>query len=142
MTTESVIEEDPDEFATYYIVITDTGLNYDILLNRMLELNQVLSISIDSMGRQYNPKKNLIAMPDDSEDDIYAGEYYPRRFPSEELSIEYLSMYRNNAGEKTMALVAGIFESKEKADSTINHLKKYAPYSFITHTKMFIGCLH
>jgi len=76
------------------------------------------------MGRFYNKKKNLIALPDNDEDEIYAGDYFPRRFPSDNLSLEYLNFYQRQAAEKTIALVTGIYETEKSADSALTVLHK------------------
>lgn len=113
-----------DETETYFLVIADTNQSYFVLHKKMLNLNKKLNISIDTMGRLYNKTKNLIALPDNDEDEIYASDYFPRRFPSNDLSLEYLNFYNNQAGNKTIALVCGIFETETQADSTLSILKK------------------
>ena len=81
-------------------------------------------------------------MPDDHEDEIYAGDYFPRRYPSEDLSLEYLIIYDNNAINKTIALVAGIYEEENEAQILLNKLKKHHPKSFVVNTDLYIGCMH
>lgn len=141
---DSVVMEDTSkyDFATYYVIIADTSTNYYILDKEMLALNRKLKIPIDTMGRFYNKKKNLIALPDNDQDEIYAGDYFPRRFPSENLSLEYLAIYQNRAGEQTIALVTGIYESEKKADSALVALRKTEKKIFKIKTEMYVGCLH
>jgi hypothetical protein len=127
LTAENYPEE--EEYANYFIVIADTGKSYDRLLDKMHLIQSQTGLVIDSAGRQYLPHKDLIAQPEDSEDDIYAGEYYPRRFPSTELSLEYLYMYQEQAGEKTIAIVQ-------------QSIQAVAPASFVIKSRMFTGCMH
>jgi len=87
-------------------------------------------------------KKNLISLTDDHEDEVYAGDYFPRRFPSEFLSLEYLSLYKENAGDKTIALLVGIYETEKAADSISNILKNREPKLFKIKTEMYVGCMH
>jgi len=129
-------------YATYFVVIVDTGANYQLLHKKMFDVNSALNIPIDTMGRFYNPTKKLIALPDDDEDEIYAGDYFPRRYPSENLSLEYLSFYKERAGEKTIALVSGIYESERSADSALTVLKKAEKGVFMIKADIFIGCIH
>jgi len=98
---ENGIAGDSSDFnnATYFVLVADTGKDYSSLRRKMFDLRNTLKISIDTMGRIYNKKKNLIALPDNDKDEIYAGEYFPRRFPSEKLSLEYLNFYQKQAGE-------------------------------------------
>ncbi len=128
--------------ATYFIVVADTNRNYYALHKKMFDLNRQLHIPIDTMGRYYNKAKNLIALHDNGEDEMYAGEYYPRRYPSENLSLEYLNLYQNLAGEKTIALVAGIYEHEKSADSAMDVLKKTEKKVFKIKADMYIGCMH
>lgn len=127
---------------TYFVIVADTGVDYSILHKKMFELNGTLNIPIDTMGRYFNKTKNLIALPENDEDEIYAGEYYPRRFPSESLSLEYLNFYQKLAGEKTIALVCGIYETEKNADSALTILQKYEQKVFKVKAEIYIGCIH
>ena len=131
-----------DELATYYILIADTDADYDRLNKKMFELNSLTGIPIDTMRRSYNKKKNLIALPENDEDEIYAGEYFPRRFPSAYYSLEYLRFYKTPSEEKTIALVTGIYESEPTADSAFSVLKKIEKNAFKIKASIYIGCIH
>jgi len=130
------------ETATYFVVIADTSADYYFLHKKMFELNKQLNISIDTMGRFYNETKKLIALPDDDEDDIYAGDYSPRRFPSNNLSLEYLHFYQKQSGEKTIALVSGIYETERSADSAVIALNKVEKNVFKIKADIYVGCIH
>ncbi len=108
----------------------------------MLALSRTLTLEIDTMDRHYNIKKNLIALPDDDGDEIYAGQYYPRCHPSPCVSLEYLNFYQDAAREKTIVLVCGIYESENTADSALKVLAKLSPRSFKIKSKLYIGCMH
>lgn len=138
---DSVKEED-GEFATYFIVVADTGKDYYFLDREMFALNKKLNLKIDTMERLYNKKKNLISLPVNHEDEIYAGEYYPRRHQSPDLSLEYLSYYNGTSPEKTIALVAGIFGNKEDGDKATASIKSLMPNAYVLKAKVFIGCMH
>ncbi|NHN25185.1 hypothetical protein FIA58_005785 [Flavobacterium jejuense] len=139
--SQSPIDTTDYEHTIFYVVIVDTSFNYQSLHKKMLDLSKKSNTPIDTMGRYYNASEDLIVLSDD-DDDLYAGDYFPRRFPSENLSLEYLTWYKNNAEEKTIALVAGIYESEIKADSAVSKLKKTNPQTFEIKTKMFVGCMH
>lgn len=144
-TSKSTINESNTtnyDYATYYIVITDTSNDYYFLHDKMFELNRKLNIPIDTLGRYYNTTKNLIVLPDNDEDEVYAGAYFPRRFPSENLSLEYMNLYKNESGNKTIALVTGIYEDENSADSLISIIKKYNKKVFKIKTEMYVGCMH
>ncbi|MBW4889706.1 hypothetical protein KXQ82_08260 [Mucilaginibacter sp. HMF5004] len=130
------------EILPYYIVIADTGLNYDVLHQKMISINKPLKIKIDTLGRFYNPKKNLIQLPDNDPDEIYAGDYFLRRGEGESLSIEYLNAYKGSSNEKMMALLSGIYEKKSSADSALVLLKKTSASSFVLKADIYMGCMH
>jgi hypothetical protein len=130
------------DIATYYVVVADTNLDYNFLHKEMLDLDGQFKIPIDSMGRFYNKAKNLIALPDNDDDEIYAGDYYPRRYPSENLSLEYLDFYQRPAGKKTIALVTGIYETEKSADSALRVLQQTERKVFKIKSEIYIGCMH
>lgn len=130
------------DYATYYVIVADTSRDYNFLHAKMFSLNKELNIPIDTMGRYFNKDKNRIVLPENDADKMYAGEYYPRRYPSENLSLEYLNFYRTKAGENTFALVAGIYETQKSADSAIAVLKNKEKKTFKIKANIFIGCMH
>lgn len=131
-----------DDYATYFVVVADTSKDYFVLQKEMYRLNQLLDIPIDTMGRYFNKSKNLIALPDDDEDEIYAGDYFPRRFPSENMSLEYLDFYKKESGENTIALVTGIYENEASADSSVNLISEVAKKTFKIKAYIYVGCMH
>jgi hypothetical protein len=108
----------------------------------MLAVNKTLNIKIDTLGRFYNRKKNLIQLPDNADDEVYAGDYFLRRGEGESLSLEYLNAYKRGSNEKMMALLSGIYEKKSSADSALAILKRYDDHSFVVKTKIYMGCVH
>jgi len=144
VTNEKNLSEDTANYenATYFVIVADTSSDYYLLNKKMYTLSLQTGIPIDTMGRFYNKTKNLIALPDNSEDEIYAGDYFPRRFPSQNLSLEYLNFYREKSGEKTIALVTGIYETENSADSAMTALQKTEIKAFKIKANIYIGCLH
>ena len=135
-------EMDKLEYADYSIVVADTGQDYAVLDAKMYYLAEVLKMPVDTMNRTFDKKKNLIAVSENDEDELYRGEYFLRRFSSENLSIEYLNQYQKNASEKTMAIISGIYEMPQQADSACGILRKFEPGCFTLRAKMYIGCMH
>ena len=137
-----LIDSSNVDYATFYVVVADTSQNYYILQKKMLKLSSLMKLEIDTMGRYFNKEKNKISLPDNAEDELYAGDYYPRRMPSESLSLEYLVLYQRKSRENTIALVTGIFDSESRADSALKVVKKYEFKSFKIKSEMYVGCLH
>ena len=140
--TDTLAEDEEMAMTTYFVVIADTGQEYYTLHQEMTDLNRQLQLPIDTMRRSYDPAKNLIALPEDDEDEMYAGDYFPRRYPSENLSLEYLNVYKDAAGENTIALVTGIYETSKSADSARALLQKTIPGAFVLKADVYIGCMH
>lgn len=138
------LEEDStfSDYENFFLVVADTGLDYYLLRKKMFILTQKFDIPVDTMGRGYYPGKKLIALPENDEDEMYAGSYFPRRFPSESLSLEYLNFYRQSADEKTIALLAGIFEKEEEAQARLQLIKGVQQSAFLFQAKVFTGCMH
>lgn len=131
-----------NEYANYFVVVADTSADYFLLHKKMLALNRRLHIPIDTMGRFYNKAKNLIALPDNDADEVFAGNYFARRILSEDLSLEYLNFYQPQSREKTIALVTGIYETQKSADSALAVLKKAEKKAFKIASTIYIGCMH
>jgi len=138
-----------DEYADYYLVIVNSSRSYKALHEDMFRISNGFHISIDTLGRYYNTETNAIVVPDDDEDEIYRGEYYPRRFESLSLSIENADYYDDTKQIKEprqfpaqMILVAGMYVQKESADSLRNALVKTYPRTFVQKSKIYTGCMH
>jgi hypothetical protein len=141
-TASRTAPSDYEETATYYIVIADTSQSYKEVHNTMVRFQQASHAEIDSMGRYYNPIKGKLIVPEDDEDEIYRGEYYPRRFPSTTLSIEYLSMYRPKSSETAFACVVGIFEKPSEAKAYVKKWRSRFPKIYSQKASVYIGCMH
>jgi hypothetical protein len=135
------INEQKDAYADYYVVVVDTGTDYYALRDKMFTVKQSTGIPIDTMDRHYDKSKNLIILPDTSSDEIYAGDYIPRRYPSENLSLEYMTVYKQDSKEKTIGLIAGIYEKKTSADSALNIISAQKE-AFEFKSKVYVGCMH
>lgn len=133
---------DTSDYQTLYITIADTGTDYYKQRTLMSEISSALHIPIDTMNRYYNAEKDEIVVAEDDEDEMYRGEYAPRRFPSQYLSLDYMFVYCRNTGKKNIAVVAGIFESKKSADSLQSVLLVHAPKCFVATGNVFVGCMH
>lgn len=73
---------------------------------------------------------------------MYAGDYFPRRFPSKTISIEYLSLYNRESGEKSIGIIVGIFDNKNKAENSLKKLKDFTNGAYIIKANIYRGCLH
>jgi hypothetical protein len=131
-----------DQNMDVYIVVADTSADYYSLRKKMFELNSKLGYDIDTMDRSYNSTKDLICLPENHPDDIYAGDYFPRRYPTETLSLEYVNFYNTQLSDKTIGLVTGIFDDEKKAEKKLNIIKSHSKNAFIINTNLYMGCMH
>lgn len=131
-----------DEMEDLFVLVLDTSRDYYELREKMFSLQNSGDFIIDSMGRHYDPEKDQILVPEDDEDEMYRGEYYPRLTESENLSIEYMEQYMANANKHSLALIGGIYKDKMKALSRKNKLKSIFSSSFVLKSRLYQGCMH
>jgi len=133
---------DTSDYVILYLAIADTGKDYNSLRTEMFAINKALAIPIDTMGRYYNTKKKEIVLPDDDNDEMYRGQYFPRRFPSVSLSLEYYKTYDDISTSKNIALVAGMYEHKASADSALAAISSLGRHAFVLKAPVYAGCMH
>lgn len=131
-----------NETVTFYMVIADTGTNYQVLHRKMTGLQQQLHLDIDTLGRGYSKEKQRITLPENDEDEMYAGDYFPRRGAGENLSIEQMDAYLNSSGPKNMGLVAGIYSDQASGDRALKKVKQQEPKAFLLKAGIYMGCMH
>lgn len=134
--------EPVDDYVQLYAVIADTGKDYYVLNKAMYNLSAAMELPIDTMERYYDKKRNKIVLPETAADELYRGEYFPRRFPSSDLSLEYYEFYTQEGDGDLIALCAGIYETEKEADSALSLLKQFARNAFKINAKMYLGCMH
>ena len=71
---EAIDPGDTVEYLWCTVLIVDTGNIYYALNEKMYALGRTLNIEIDTIGRYYDKEKDLICLPEDDEDEMYAGD--------------------------------------------------------------------
>jgi hypothetical protein len=132
------------EFADYWLVIADTSSNYQKLHTQMVQLGAVMKIEIDTLGRYFDTTMQRIQLPYDDEDEMYAGQYFPRRFSGIFLSIEHPYYMLDNPvyNSEDMAIVVAIFDDEMDAKIFNEKVRQYCKTSFVQYAKTFVGCMH
>lgn len=130
-----------DMMQDYFIVVADTSRNYYYLRNTMYDVSKKSGLIFDSLGRIFDPKRGII-VPYDSDDEMYAGEYFPRRFEGSELSIEYYNSYVQQSHKSNMVLVAGQYTEEYAAQKQLRKIKQFCPNAYIIPAKLYNGCMH
>lgn len=126
------------ELQAYWILIGDTSRLYWPLLRHASEVAKAHTIVFDSLERHYDPIKQTLVLDQTSDDELYRGEYFPRRMTGTHLSIEPYNMYFSESNSKSFVEVYGIYE---QADSALKAMQTY-PQAHIKTCKIFMGCLH
>ena len=108
----------------------------------MHQLSAALGVGIDTMGRFYDATQQRLRLPDDDEDEVWAGEYFPRQFFATQLSIEHLNIYQRGASEQTLCVVSGIFEEEDAAHALLESVQQFAPNAYLQAAEIYMGCMH
>jgi hypothetical protein len=140
-TAEGVAES---ETAIYYIVEVASGYDFDSLKSISSNAATVLGARFDMLGRVYKPGKGII-VPENDDDELYRGEYYPRRptedekFVSIEMSFGFSEHYSDTL---KMVALAGMYQLKIQADSVVSILKEKIPTTQTIRRQIYMGCMH
>lgn len=137
-----------------YIVSVAEGYNYDSLKIIALQTADKLNFKFDTMGRFYNPQKGIV-LPDDDEDEIWAGEYFFRRTGDNLVSIEMSYAYtdtsilknepeleRHRQDTTKMFVFVMMCPNKKSADSLANTIKVDYPSIKVFPAQIYMGCMH
>ena len=101
-------------------------------------------------GRVYDRKRGLI-YPDDSDDEVFRGQYVARRYDTTVLKgsdkeRRYLSVERSDAydGFKKgfYIVVAGIHADSPSAQADAKRFTAWAPTAYAKKTRIYMGCMH
>ncbi len=130
------------EYMNAFVVVADSAQSYYELREKMFVLSDELKLEIDTIGRGYDANKNLICLPENDADEMWAGDYPPRRYPDETLSLEYVAFYDEESPTKTIGLITGIFDSKDKAEAQLNSVIEHSSNAYIINTDIYMGCTH
>lgn len=125
-----------------YVLVACKGDNYYTMNEKMQGLSQLVALEVNRMERRFDTSKYRMVNADYSEENAYAGDYFPRQYPSEYLSLEYEQFYKNHSGnEATIFLVAGIYEKKVEAKMKLREIKKIFGSAYIVKDVVYDGCL-
>ena len=145
LTKDTVPDETSEEdlWEECYLVAADTGTDYYALRGMLEEIRELTGQGIDTFGRYYNAEKDSLILPEDDEDEMWAGAYFPRREMTPAGSIEYLDAYRRrDTSTRMLVAVAGLFADKSGADSTLALIRKKYQGAWVMKTELYMGCMH
>lgn len=154
---DTVIESEDvvSDYELNYVVCVSESDDYNTLKNIAVETSELLKIKFDTLDRYYNTSKKKIIVPENIEDEMWAGEYLFRRYGDDFVSIEMKSVYIDTLTEKDeikakefnqdstkMFVCAGLFKNKQSADSLLKILKPKYDDAQIIPSNIYVGCMH
>jgi hypothetical protein len=137
-----------DEFYTPYVLgrvlVVSSHRSYAAAVRAAKSYGHEAGIPYDTRGMVFDDERGLI-WPDNDEDDIWAGQYAPRRddtagCPSGCVTVERSSAY-TNFEPGLYIVVAGIVD-REEARERLTMARRYAPYAYVKQTVLYMGCMH
>lgn len=128
----------------FYLVEIAEGYDFDSLNTIAQETALFLGSKVNMLGRLYKSGKGIV-VPEDSEDEMYRGAYYPRRPFDEQnfVSVEMKHAYEEDYSDTMKMIVfSNIFDSKKSADSMCTLLKSKFATTQVIKRDLFLGCMH
>jgi hypothetical protein len=136
---------DTSEFVNAFLVVADEGTDYEHLMQGARQIMAICNLPFNQLGRIYKKGKGII-VPENSDDEMYAGFYFPRRLfdDGQYCSIEMKGFYDSTASKdtSTMILVAAIFTKQKSADSLLQILKPQFANAYTLPSTIYMGCMH
>ncbi len=140
----AIDEAKDEENETAFIVVLDTSDQFNKMYDLALRTSKKFNIPFDTFQKTYFSETNLWGVSMSSEDEIYRGEYFPRRHGDEKeiLSLEYQNWYDHSSRDKNLMLVANIFHFSMDAEESVARWRPYFPNAFILQREIYMGCMH
>lgn len=130
------------------IIILASSKDYHQLVETAKTVSTKLGIPYSARGMIFDASRGLI-LPDNHEDEAFAGSYYLRRYNAdcgsgieECLSIEKSDEYKGFT-PGLYVLVAGIYEANDPLlAQKLANAQKAVPDAYAKSTKIYLGCMH
>ncbi len=137
-------EAKDEENETAFIVVLDTSDQFNKMYDLALRTSKKFNIPFDTVQKTYFPQSNLWGVSMSSGDEMYRGEYFPRRHGDEKeiLSLEYQNWYDQSSRDKNLMLVANIFHFSMDAEESVARWRPFFPNAFILQREIYMGCMH
>lgn len=134
------------QFKDRWVVILGSYKEFNDAQATAKKLAQATKMTFSLNGMIYDQKG--LRMPDDFEDEVYAGQYVQRRgnetLEGEKVIETHISVEDSTAYEgftpQYFIVVGYIAESAEEAEKKAAEFKKHAPDTYVKKTEIFMGC--
>ena len=142
--SEEISETKNEDYQTAFVVVLDTSDQFQKMYDLAMSTSRKFNVPFDTVQKSYFPETNIWGVSQSSDDEIYRGEYFPRRNGSEKdmLSLEYQYWYDKKGNDKNLMLVTNIFSFSMDAEQSVAAWRKHFPQAFILQCEMYMGCMH
>lgn len=133
-----------EDYETAFVIMLDTSEQFYKMYDLAMATSKKYQIEFDTTERTYFPETNIWGVSQSSSDEIYRGQYFPRRKgdEKEKLSLEYMYWYDKKSNDKKLMLVSNIFSFSMDAEQSVAAWRKSFPQAFILQCEMYMGCMH
>lgn len=133
-----------EDYETAFVIVLDTSEQFYKMYDLAMATSKKYQIEFDTTERAYFPETNIWGVSQSSSDEMYRGQYFPRRKGDEKdkLSLEYMYWYDKKSNDKKLMLVSNIFSFSMDAEQSVAAWRKSFPQAFILQCEMYMGCMH
>jgi len=129
------------------ILVVGSYRSYDAALRAAEKFSVASGYSYGSRGMVYDKERGLI-WPDDSKDEVWAGQYAPRRYdnecnilkPNPCVTVERSEGYEGFT-PGLYIVVAGVLDRDDK-EKRLANARRSVPSAYIKQTTLYLGCVH
>jgi hypothetical protein len=126
------------------ILVVGSYASYPAALAAAKAFSRASGVAYESQGMIYDKKRGLI-WPDDSSDEVYAGQYAPRRYDQcgdkSCVTIERSAAYEGFR-PGLYIVVAGIVGRDSDGEARLKAARAIVPFAYVKQTTLYMGCMH
>lgn len=126
-------------YSDRYILILKSTKDYNEARSFAFKASKKLGLRFDNENVRYSKEKGIYF--EGIEDDDYNGEYYPRRYAKESISLENSDGYKGLAAG-FIIVVGGIYNDRKSSNQALGKVKVVYGGAYVKKTKMWMGCIH
>ena len=127
-------------YSARYILILKSTTDYNEALSFANESSKKLGLELKIEDIEYSKEKG-ICFSKDIDDELYKGEYAPRRYCGDYVSLENSSAYEGFT-EGYIIVIAGVYQNKDDAELSLSGVKESYPDAYAKKTNLWMGCIH
>ncbi|MEI8344918.1 MAG: hypothetical protein WCG06_02480 [Candidatus Omnitrophota bacterium] len=127
-------------YSDQYILILKSTKDYNEALNFAKQASKKLGLKFDNEYRKYSQKDGIYFSATPKEG-VSEGDYFPRRYSGEFITLEN-SKYYSELAPGYIIVVAGVYESKVSSHPALNKSKQYYIDAYVKKVNLWMGCVH